>query len=121
VSENPLLDFHEASIVSVTSENSDIVLELEGGHFGEKFCDAKLRLIGVKEILRDGIVVENFVAEFSDGEIVSLEHSETTIKLIIEWPDFVNHRRATNSYRIISAAILTEVHCRTSDSSKPSL
>ncbi|MGA2438577.1 MAG: hypothetical protein ABSF57_08710 [Acidobacteriaceae bacterium] len=101
--------FHESSIVGVHQVGGTITLELDDVQLGEEMRAVVIRLIGVKSITRDGIEVADLVMEYEDGEILTLEHTETTSHLIVEWNDFKQHLSKTHSYRMIFDSIEIEI------------
>lgn len=103
------IDFHESSILGVHREGNSITLQFEGVHLGDEIYPAIVRLIGVKHLTRDGIEVADFAPECDDGEILTLQHTQTTMHLIVEWPDFKKHLSETHSYRMIFDSIEVEI------------
>lgn len=93
------IGFHESSIVAMRRDGGAITLELDGVHVGEQICSAVISLKGVRVVTCDGVEVEDLVTEAEDGEVLTLQHTETTLHLIVEWTDFKKHQSTTRSYR----------------------
>jgi len=72
--------------------------------------NASVRLMGVLTIICDGKIVDDFVPVYEDGEILTLEHTENTAHLIVDWTDFKKHQNQTRSYEITCASIKVETH-----------
>jgi hypothetical protein len=102
--------FHESSIARIRRDGTTITLELEGVHFEMGTLSASVRLMGVQTITRDGIEVGDLVPESEDGEVLTLQSTENTLHLIVEWPDFENHQNQTRSYRITYDALEIEIY-----------
>jgi hypothetical protein len=102
--------FHESSIVSVCREDKKIILKLDGVHVGEETHSATIQMSGVERVTRDGIEVEDLVQESEDGEVLTLQHTNSTLHLIVEWPDFINHQHQTRSYRLAFASCEVAIH-----------
>ena len=105
------IGFHESSIVAMRREESAITLELEGVHYGEQVCSAVILLKNVRSVTCDGIEVETLHAEAEDGEVLTLQHTNASLHLIIEWTDFNKHQSATRSYRFKCGSVEVDV-CR---------
>jgi len=103
------IGFHESTLVGVHRAGGTITLELEDVHLGDEIHSAVIRLSGVKSLTQDGTAVEDLILECKDGEILTLQHTETAMQLIIEWTDFKKHLSETHSYRIIFDSIETEI------------
>ncbi len=102
------IGFHESTISRVRNEDKSRVIELDGVHFGETVQTALVRIKGVEAITRDGIPIEEALAECSDGEVLRLEYSDQVVQLIVECTDFKNHRSQTYSYRIACDSVEVE-------------
>jgi hypothetical protein len=102
--------FHESSVTSVRRDGTTLTLELEGVHFEMGTHFASIRLMGVQAITRDGIEVGDLVPESDDGEVLTLQSTENTLHLIVEWPDFGNHQDQTRSYRITYDSLEIEIY-----------
>jgi len=94
------IGFHEATVVDVCRANREIKLSLEGVRVGGVAFAATVLLNGIRSITRDGVKVDDLVAEHDDGEVLSLEQTGTGIHLIIEWTDFKTHQSITRSYSV---------------------
>ena len=103
------IGFHEASIVGLRHEGGTVTFELEGVHLGAEMHSAIIQLKGVQKITRNGVQVKNLVMESDDGEILTLQNTGTTLRLLVEWNDFKKHHSQTSSYRITSNSIKVEI------------
>jgi hypothetical protein len=104
------ISFHESSLVSWRDLGATLTLELEEVHVGSEMRCISLELEAVSTVLRDGVHVESFDSEFKDGEILTLEYTETSLYMIVEWTDFGSHKSQTHSYRIACDEISVEIH-----------
>jgi hypothetical protein len=102
------IGFHESSVVRVYRESASIILMLEDVHVGDEIRSAVLRMKGVKSIKRDGQEVQDLTAESKDGEILTLEYTESALHLIVEWSDFLAHKNHTASYRLTFDSITVD-------------
>jgi hypothetical protein len=105
----PTISFHEASIIDFVVKGETITLKLEGVRLGEETHTAVIQLKGVRTLTRDGIGVQDLVSEPEDGEVLTLEYTESTLYLIVEWTDFKRHHSETHSYQIICNSIQVEL------------
>jgi hypothetical protein len=103
------ISFHESSLVSSRYVGRTLALELEGVHVEDDTRDVSIRLEGVSTILRDGTQVESFTEECEDGEILTLEYTEASMYLIVEWTDFKSHTSETHSYRFACDSVSVEI------------
>lgn len=104
------ISFHEAGLTGVhSSADGTICLLLEGVNVNGQMRNASVCLKGVRQIVRDGLLVESFVMEYEDGEVLTLEKQPDSLRLIIEWNDFEHHRQATRSYHILCESADVEV------------
>jgi hypothetical protein len=104
------VSFHESSLVGWRHLGGTLTLELEGAYVGGDIRNVSLRLEAVSTVLRDGVAVESFTSEFQDGEVLTLEYTETSLHVIVEWTDFKSHQSQTHSYRIACESISVEIH-----------
>jgi hypothetical protein len=102
--------FHESTVATVLLKRGMLTLDLEGVHLGAQLRAASIRLTGVKTIIRDGVAVDDLGSEVEGDEVLTLEHTQRTLHLIIEWTDFEKHHSATHSYKIEGDSIEVEVH-----------
>ncbi|MBB5064657.1 hypothetical protein [Granulicella mallensis] len=105
-----IVGFHESSIVSVRRDGKAVVLELDEVHLGSEIRSATITMNDVQSIARDGVGVEDVLAESEDGEVLTLQYTEHSMHLIVEWPDFVNHQAQTRSYRMSFGSINVDIH-----------
>jgi len=104
------IGFHESTVVSVHREDKAIILELDEVHLGDEIRSATIRMKDVQSITRDGVEVEDLLAESDDGEVLTLQYADQSLHLIVEWPDFVKHQPQTRSYRIAFGSIEVDIH-----------
>jgi hypothetical protein len=104
------IGFHEAGITGIHRDSDGtLVLLLEGVHVGDQLRNVSVRINGVRQITRDGLPADDFAMEYGDGEILTLDTDPDSIRLIVEWNDFANHRHVTSAYHIVSDSVLVEV------------
>ena len=103
------LSFHEATLVGVKNTGQTIGILLEGVHLGPEVRNASVWCTGVRQIIRDGVPVDSFNMESDDGEIIALERTRESLRLIVEWNDFEHHRRRTRSYVIVCDSASVEM------------
>ncbi|HZU29008.1 MAG TPA: hypothetical protein VFA04_26015 [Bryobacteraceae bacterium] len=104
------VSFHEAGIKEARlTENRTIVLALEGVHTDDVRRDAEVRIGGVRVILRDSCLIDDFAMESPDGEILSLENRDGVVSLIIEWNDFDRKEHFTRAYQITCDSIAVDI------------
>ncbi len=103
------IGFHESTIVGFCRENKTLMVELQGVHLGDEICSAVISLKGIELLTCDGVEVENLVMEAEDGEVLTLQHTQTTLHLIVEWNDFKQHKSNTRSYRVNCGSVEIEM------------
>lgn len=103
-------NFHEAGLTGIERPAPRTVcLLLEGVQVDGQLRDASVWLKDVRQIVRDGLPVADFVMEHDDAEVLTLEEVSDSVHLIVEWNDFENHRHATKSYHITCQSADVEV------------
>ena len=104
------IGFHEAGIAGIhRGSDRTLFLLLEGVHVDDQIRNVSVRMNGVRQITRDGLHADDFAMEYEDGEVLTLDTGPHSIRLIVEWNDFANHRHVTSAYQITSDSVLVEV------------
>jgi hypothetical protein len=104
------IGFHESSVVGIRREDGTVTIELEGVHLGDDLRAASIRLTGVQTIIRDGVAVDDLASECEEGEVLTLQHTQNTLHLIVEWTDFKKHQSLTHSYKVECDLVEIEIH-----------
>jgi hypothetical protein len=102
--------FHEAGLTGIRrAADGTIYILLEGVHVDDQTPNASACLKGVRQIVRDGSVIDDFTMEYEDGEVLTLEYTPDSVRLIVEWNDFQNHHQTTRSYQIVCESVRIEL------------
>lgn len=103
------IGFHESTIVSVRQEDGAIDFVLEDVHVDDSLHTVSIRAAGVKRMLFDGNAIEDFTGRWEGGEILTLNHTDRDLHLIVELTDFKTHLAETHSCQITCESILINV------------
>ena len=90
--------FHDASLTGASSQDSTIILNVEYYDEKDEEASAIATITGVATILRDGVAVQSFDMETSDGEIYRLARDENEVTLVIFWHQYTPYARVMRTY-----------------------
>lgn len=94
------LSFHDATVVVFDRRQDAVCLGLSDVHHHQGSRSVRIEVRDIVEIIADGAVVDTIAMEHEDGEVLTLEVSDESIFLIVQWNDFDNRKSVTRSYRI---------------------
>lgn len=99
------IGFHEATVVRFCRYDTNLQLELEDVLVGGRKSRVVLTVSPVLKVMVDAKLSNSPLMEADDGEILTLEMSENTLSLIIEWNDFLHGRSFTKSYQVLGGEV----------------
>ena len=104
-----LFGFHEATVQRFLRNNNEVTLDLDDVHVNGVIKSIRIICNGVKKLDTDGKNIDVQLMPTNDGEILTLEIFDRSLKVIIEWNEFDKHTSSTNAYEIECESI-TIVH-----------
>lgn len=99
------IGFHEATVVGFSKKGESVELVLDGVLTDEGHLQVALIVSQVSSVLIDDTPCSVPFMAAEDGEVLSLEVSNGSLNVIIEWNDFLNRRSFTKSYVIVGKEI----------------
>ena len=104
------IGFHESTLVGIRRNDGNMRFELEGVRVGSERRNASISLVNIQSITQDGITVEDLPSELEDSEVLTLECTERSLRLISEHTNFKTHRNSTHSYMFHCMSVKIEIH-----------
>ena len=85
-------------------------MDLEDVLFDGKKQRARVTLEGVRDLTRDGQLIDSVQMEAEDGEVLTLKLCPDRLHLIAEWNDFKSHTRQIRSYVCTCDTLRVDFH-----------
>lgn len=101
--------FHEATILDFQRSDDLIQLKLEDVMVNGQKSKVFIIISTVIRVIIDGEVSKEPLMSAVDGEVIDLSISESSLKLIVEWNDFLHKKHFTKSYEIFGNKISLSV------------
>jgi hypothetical protein len=95
------VQFHESTIVDFHLSDLQLQLKIDEAIYNGVKSEINIEFDGVRELFVDDVVCRKYQMPFPDGEIYTLEISETSAKLIVQWNDFKKHYSVVHSYYFV--------------------
>ena len=103
------ISFHEATVIEFCKYNSTIKLRLDDVVIEGVKEKATLEISPVASLTVDGEISDMVSMLADDGEVLSLEYSNSSISVIVEWHDFVKGFEVTKSYYVTGRDVLVTI------------
>lgn len=103
MSHKPQLWFHESTVLNFKRHDDSIKLELEDvstGHIGESKSHVFITCNGIKKIKTDAKESGSNLMAAEDGEVLTLNFTNQTMELIVQWNNFSQHHHFIHAYYI---------------------
>ena len=99
--------FHEATVTGLVIDDDNLLLQFDDVTVtdGSKIR-VKLECRSISSLLRDNQPWHSIDDEILDGEVLTLDKDEHSIRMIIEWHDWPNRKTITHSYDVEAASIV---------------
>jgi len=99
------ISFHEATIVALQRNGSNIELRLEGVSSADGSRAATLVLENIVHCEIDGVVGASPIMEAGDGEVLKLTVRDDGIAMLIEWNEWETKSHFVRSYDLQADAV----------------
>lgn len=99
------MGFHEATVVRFCAHDAVLELILDDVLVGGEKSQVAVIVSPVSSVTIDGEQSNAPLMEADDGEVLTLEISESVLSLIIEWNDFSCKKSFTKSYRVVGGEV----------------
>lgn len=92
--------FHGSTVIGFKICSGEFILELEDVVYQESKIGTHLAVQDISRIMIDSKPVKTVSMVTSDGEILSMDMSESGFSALIEWNDFEASTSVTHSYEV---------------------
>lgn len=103
------MGFHEATVIRFCRYDAVLELELEDVLVDGQKSRVALMVSHVSRVMIDGELSNAPLMAANDGEVLTLEISENSLSLIVEWNDFRHRKSFTKSYKVSGGKVCISV------------
>ncbi len=108
--------FQHASLATITQSEAETILSFENVYADGMLRAAEVKLLGVTEILCNGLAIAKFELLEDDGEVLEFTEEAGALSITVAWVNFRQDTETTHSYRIACRSIATTIGAISPDS-----
>lgn len=103
------LGFHESTIVQFETHGADLELILDDVVVNGKKSTVSLKVTSIAYAAIDGVQSDLLAMEAEDGEVLTLDISDSCLWLMVEWNDFCSRKSITREYKVCGNSVSVSI------------